>query len=55
MGIFIRPRRALIRLATPSVPAHDPLDELERLAKLRESGALTEAEFSAMKAKLIGG
>ena len=34
--------------------AADPLDQLERLNELRKSGALTEEEFAAMKAKLIG-
>lgn len=29
--------------------------ELERLVRLRDSGALTEAEFNAAKAKLLGG
>ena len=29
--------------------------ELERLAKLHKSGALTDAEFAAAKAKVIGG
>ncbi|MFI6324966.1 SHOCT domain-containing protein [Nonomuraea sp. NPDC050556] len=41
--------------APAPAPASDPLAELERLAKLRESGVLTDAEFAAMKAKLIGG
>ena len=31
------------------------IDQLERLAKLRESGALTEAEFEAQKRELLGG
>jgi hypothetical protein len=30
-------------------------DEIERLAKLRDSGDLTDAEFAALKAKLIRG
>jgi hypothetical protein len=30
------------------------LDDLERLAKLRESGALTQDEFDAAKKKLLG-
>ena len=34
--------------------AADPLAQLERLNELRKSGALTEEEFAAMKAKLIG-
>lgn len=42
--------------APAAAPASgDPLAELERLAKLHESGVLTDAEFAAMKAKLIGG
>jgi hypothetical protein len=32
----------------------DPLERLERLAGLRESGALTDAEFAEQKAKLLG-
>jgi hypothetical protein len=32
----------------------DPLAELERLAKLRDSGALTDAEFEQQKAKILG-
>jgi hypothetical protein len=31
------------------------IDQLERLAKLKESGALTEAEFEAQKKELLGG
>jgi hypothetical protein len=33
----------------------DDLAELERLAKLRDSGALTDAEFEQQKAKVLGG
>lgn len=39
----------------PSAAADDPLAKLERLAKLRESGALTEAEFEQQKRNLLGG
>lgn len=35
-------------------PAADPLDELERLAKLHDSGAIDDDEFAAMKSRLIG-
>jgi hypothetical protein len=35
-------------------PAEDPLDRLEKLNELRKSGALTEAEFEAQKAKILG-
>lgn len=48
--------------ATPAVPAADRhrseddlLDRLERLAALRDSGALTEDEFRAQKRRLLGG
>ncbi|CAM3531699.1 SHOCT domain-containing protein [Occultella aeris] len=32
----------------------DLVDELQRLASLRDSGALTDAEFDAAKARLLG-
>jgi hypothetical protein len=35
-------------------PRADPLDQLAKLAELRRSGVLTEAEFQAQKAKLLG-
>jgi hypothetical protein len=31
----------------------DPLDRLKELAQLRDSGALTTAEFEAQKAKIL--
>jgi membrane protease subunit (stomatin/prohibitin family) len=43
--------------AAPAAPAAAPVDstaELERLAKLHESGALNDEEFSAAKSKLLG-
>ena len=39
----------------PTAPAPtDSTAELERLAKLHESGALTDEEFAAAKAKILG-
>jgi Short C-terminal domain len=38
----------------PSSDGGDNLAELERLAKLRDSGALTDAEFEQQKAKILG-
>jgi hypothetical protein len=40
----------------PASPAggEDHIAELERLAKLRDSGALTDAEFEQQKAKILG-
>jgi hypothetical protein len=37
----------------PAQPQADPVEQLEKLAKLKESGALTEAEFEAEKAKIL--
>lgn len=42
---------------SPSAPAPGgggPVAELERLAKLRDSGALTDAEFEQEKARILG-
>ena len=38
----------------PAPPARDPIDELKQLAALREQGILTDAEFAAQKAKILG-
>jgi hypothetical protein len=40
--------------APPAAPAADPVAQLERLGALRDSGVLTEAEFQAQKAKILG-
>ena len=39
---------------SPSAGGGDNIAELERLAKLRDSGALTDAEFEQQKAKILG-
>ena len=40
--------------AAPAPPPADPADEVEHLAQLHESGALTDEEFAAAKAKALG-
>jgi uncharacterized membrane protein YhaH (DUF805 family) len=40
-------------MTSASPPPNDTLAQLERLARLREQGALTEAEFQAQKAKIL--
>lgn len=37
----------------PAAPAPDRIEQLTQLAALKDSGALTEAEFEAEKAKLL--
>ena len=38
----------------PPAPEEDPITQLERLAALRDQGILTEEEFTAKKAQLLG-
>lgn len=40
--------------APPAPPQGDTVDELKRLAALHDSGTLTDDEFSAAKAQLLG-
>ena len=41
--------------APAPAPAADPLEQLAKLGQLRDSGILTEQEFEAQKAKILGG
>jgi len=36
-------------------PAADPIAQLKELGELRDSGVLTDEEFAAQKAKILGG
>ncbi|HEY3087731.1 MAG TPA: SHOCT domain-containing protein [Jatrophihabitantaceae bacterium] len=38
----------------PPPPAPDPIAQLKELAELKDQGILTEAEFAAQKAKILG-
>ena len=38
----------------PAAPAADPIAQLKELAALREQGILTDEEFAAQKAKILG-
>ena len=49
------PRVASATRSTPSAPSAGVVAELEKLVNLHERGLLTVEEFSALKAKLIGG
>jgi Short C-terminal domain len=41
--------------AAPAAPAPDPIEQLKELAALKEQGILTDEEFAAQKAKVLGG
>ena len=41
------------RSSPPQQPAVDPMAELERLAKLQDTGVVTDAEFSTKKAEIL--
>lgn len=46
---------SIVTLGGPgAVAQEDPLDRLEKLADLKAKGVLTEAEFQAQKAKILG-
>jgi Short C-terminal domain len=40
--------------APAAAPAVDPIEQLKELAALKEQGILTDAEFAAQKAKILG-
>lgn len=40
--------------AAPAAPQVDVISQLKQLGELKEQGILTEAEFAAQKAKLLG-
>jgi hypothetical protein len=37
-----------------AAPAADPIEQLKELAALKQQGILTDAEFAAQKAKILG-
>jgi Domain of unknown function (DUF4429)/Short C-terminal domain len=48
-------RMAASSHSAPAAPAADFTAQLERLARLREQGILTEEEFQAQKARILAG
>jgi hypothetical protein len=44
----------MIGIAPVAPAAEDPLDKLKKLGELRDSGVLTEEEFAAQKAAIMG-
>ena len=48
------PQYAQPALVAAAAPAPDPIEQLQRLADLKSQGILTEEEFQAQKAKILG-
>jgi hypothetical protein len=40
--------------AAPAAPAADPIQQLQEPAELKQQGILTDEEFAAQKAKILG-
>jgi hypothetical protein len=52
---YAEPQYAEPPPAAAAAPAADPIEQLTKLGQLRDSGVLTEEEFAAEKAKILGG
>ena len=50
----VAPAPATPAAAAPVIGTDDLITQLERLGQLRDSGVLTEVEFAAQKARLLG-
>jgi hypothetical protein len=48
------PEAAPAAAPAPAAAAPDPIEQLTQLAALKDSGALTQEEFDAQKAKILG-
>ena len=48
------PQQAYAEPAPTAAPAADPIEQLKELGELHKSGVLTDEEFAAQKAKLLG-
>jgi uncharacterized membrane protein len=46
--------QAYAQPAAPAAPEADPIERLKELGQLHESGVLTDQEFAAAKAKILG-
>jgi hypothetical protein len=53
-NISVPPQAALLDVPVPSSGPVSVADELQKLADLRDRGVLTQEEFEAQKAKLLG-
>jgi hypothetical protein len=51
---YAQPQYAPEPQYAPAPPADDPIEKIKELAALKDQGILTEEEFAAQKAKLLG-
>jgi hypothetical protein len=51
---YAEPEPVYQQAPTPPPPAADPIEQLKELAALKTQGVLTDAEFAAEKAKILG-
>lgn len=49
-----QPQQETYAAPAPAAEPVDVADQLQKLAQLKDQGVLTEAEFAAQKAKLLG-
>jgi hypothetical protein len=49
-----QPQAAPAPAPAPAAPAPDPIQQLKELGELHAQGVLTDEEFAAQKAKLLG-
>ena len=49
------PQQQYVQEAPPPPAAADPYEQITKLAQMRDAGILTEEEFAAEKAKILGG
>jgi hypothetical protein len=52
-GYYDEPAPTYEEPPPPPPPAADPIEQLQKLAALKDQGVLTDAEFAAQKAKLL--
>jgi Short C-terminal domain len=53
-GYYDEPEPAPPPPAPAAAPAPDPIEQLKQLAALKDQGILTDQEFAAQKAKILG-
>jgi Short C-terminal domain len=53
-GVHVQTTGAGVRIEHGAATSTDPLDRLEKLARLRDEGVVTQAEFEEQKGRLLG-